>query len=492
MGEAALAIQPEVETLWEYTPGGATLERFHESDEFHRLVIGPVGSGKSTACCMELFRRAQEQAPAFDGLRKTRWGIVRNTYRELKDTTLKTWLEWFDESVFGRFNNTDMVHHIRYGDVDMEVMFRALDRPDDVKKLLSLELTGVWFNEAREIPKALVDAADDRVERYPSDKDGGCTWSGLILDTNPPDEDHWIFKLAEEDRPEGWDVFKQPGGLIEIAEKFYPNPLAENMRDPRTGRPGVPVDYYTKRMRGKGKDHIRVYYCAQYGFVMAGKPIYPDYVDAVHCAHEDLRPVKGLPIYVGIDFGLTPAATLGQRLANGRWITFDEVVTEDMGATRFAKVLGPVLRGDYGGFEFIITGDPAGEQRAQTDEKTVFQILRANGINAHPAPTNDFTLRVDAVAESFRRMIDGKPGHIVSPKCKMLRKGLAGGYGLKRLKVAGEERYQEKPDKNVYSHVCEGHQYMMLGAGEGRKVVESAASANVKTKPTRNIRPKRR
>ena len=43
-----------------------------------------------------------------------------------------------------------------------------MDRPEDVKKLLSLELTGIWINEAREIPKSIVDACTMRVGRYPS------------------------------------------------------------------------------------------------------------------------------------------------------------------------------------------------------------------------------------------------------------------------------------------------------------------------------------
>ena len=42
------------------------------------------------------------------------------------------------------------------------IIFLALDQPKDVKKLLSLELTGVFINEAREISKDIVDACFDR------------------------------------------------------------------------------------------------------------------------------------------------------------------------------------------------------------------------------------------------------------------------------------------------------------------------------------------
>ena len=60
---------------------------------------------------------------------------------------------------------------------------------EDVKKLLSLELTGVWVNEAREIPKSIIDAVTMRCGRFPSMREGGPSWSGVICDTNAPEED---------------------------------------------------------------------------------------------------------------------------------------------------------------------------------------------------------------------------------------------------------------------------------------------------------------
>jgi len=68
-------------------------------------------------------------------------------------------------------------------------------------------------------------------------------------------------------------------------------------------------------------------------------------------------------------------------------------------------------------------------------------------------------------------MIDGKPGLLVSPKCRITRKGMAGGYHYRRVQVVGEERFHNKPNKNRFSHPCEAGQYMMLGAGEGDSVI---------------------
>lgn len=396
------------------------------------------------------------------------------TYRELADTTLATWLQWFPEGTAGSLNRSDMVYKIRYGQIEADVLFRALDKPGDVRKLLSLELTGGWVNEARETPKVIVDVLGDRVGRYPpTDKKAGTgpSWSGIIMDTNPPDDDHWWYNLAEVERPPGYKFLRQPGGLIEINGRFFPNPKAENLEH-------LEDNYYLVRMPGKSPAYIRVYYCGQYGFIVDGKPVYPEYVDAVHCAQNPIPPVSGLPVYIGIDFGLTPAALFGQRLQNGRWLWLDELVTENMGATSFAKLLAPKIREEFGNLEIRrITGDPAGDTRSEVDEATCFQILKANGIPAVPAPTNDFMVRRDAVGNALTRFIDGKPGLIISPKCKTARKGMAGGYCLKRLQVVGEERYKDMPDKvNIYSHVCEAGQYMMLGAGEGSSVIHSTDS----------------
>ena len=38
-----------------------------------------------------------------------------------------------------------------------------------------------------------------RIGRYPRADKGGCPNPQLILDTNPPDTDHWWYVMAERD-----------------------------------------------------------------------------------------------------------------------------------------------------------------------------------------------------------------------------------------------------------------------------------------------------
>ena len=434
-----------------------TCSLFHLDNTPVRGLIGPIGSGKSVACCWEIMARAVRMPKCSDGIRHCKVAVVRNTYRELKDTTIATWLDWFPEVGFGRFNKGDMTHEVRMtlpdgSRLELDVVFRALDKPSDVAKLLGAEYTFAWINEARELPHAVVIALDSRLGRYPSFRDesikaAGGYWVGLFMDTNPPDEDHWWFRIFENERPDGWKPFHQPGGRT---------PKAENLENLRPG--------YYQQIGGKSPEWIKVYFDGEYGFVMDGKPVYSEYTDSFHCT-DWARPMPGVEIRVGMDFGLTPAAVFVQQDARGRWRAIDELATEDMGAVRFAELLNAKIQGEYSGYSFRFFGDPAGDQRAQTDEQTPFKILAANGIHASPARSNDFNIRREAVAQPLMRIIDGKPGLSISPKCKALRKGMAGKYCYRRVQVLGDERYHDKPDKGAYSHVCEALQYVMLEFG---------------------------
>ena len=216
---------------FKYKPDGEVLKTFMKDDTFFRGIRGPVGSGKSVACCVEVFRRALQQEKNSDGKRKSRWAIVRNTNPQLRTTTIKTWLDWFPEDQWGKFSwSVPYTHNIKQGDIELEVIFLALDRPEDVKKLLSLELTGIWINEAREIPKSIIDACTMRVGRFPSMREGGPSWSGVIADTNAPEEDHWWPIMAGEVpipdhipsteakmlvKPDNWCFYVKPSGMKE-------------------------------------------------------------------------------------------------------------------------------------------------------------------------------------------------------------------------------------------------------------------------------------
>ena len=476
---------------FKYKPDGDVLKAFMKDNTFFRGIRGPVGSGKSVGCCVEVFRRALQQEKSPNGVRKSRWAIIRNTNPQLRTTTIKTWLDWFPEADWGKFTwSVPYTHHIKKGDIDLEVIFLALDRPEDVKKLLSLELTGIWINEAREVPKSIIDACTMRVGRYHSMRDGGPTWTGVIADTNAPEEDHWWPIMSGEVpipdhipreqakmlvKPDNWQFFTQPAGMVEDRneegeiEDYKPNPDAENQKH-------MMKSYYPNLIRGKTKSWIDVYVMNRLGSVQDGKPVYPMFAPDVHIAKEEIPVAAGVPVYVGVDFGLTPAAVLGQKV-RGRWLIQSEIVAVDMGIVRFAEVLRNELATRFSAAsEVIIYGDPAGDFRAQTDESTPFHILRGAGLRAFPAPSNSVDLRLEAVSSQLTKMIEGKPALLLDRRCSTLIKGFEGGYCYKRMEVSGE-RYADKPEKNMFSHVHDAAQYLFLGAGEGRALMNTQRPA---------------
>ena len=467
-----------------YKPDGDVLRTFMKGKSFFRGIRGPVGSGKSVACCVEVFRRSLEQKKNNDGIRKSRWAIIRNTNPQLRTTTIKTWLDWFPENTWGKFHwSVPYTHHIQKGDLDIEVLFLALDRPEDVKKLLSLELTGIWINEAREVPKSIIDACTMRVGRYPSMREGGPSWSGVIADTNAPEEDHWWAIMAGEVpipdhipkeqakmliKPDNWSFYIQPPAMVEkLDDKGDVNSYSNNNK--AENKMNILDSYYENLIRGKTKSWIDVYVMNRLGSIQEGKPVYPQFVSETHIADEEIPIAVGVPLYIGIDFGLTPAAVFGQKV-RGRWLIQSEIVAIDMGIVRFAELLRQEIATRFSGLDVNIFGDPAGDFRAQTDESTPFQILRGAGLRATPAPSNSVDLRLESVASQLTKMADGQPAFLIDRRCPSLIKGFQGGYCYRRMQVSGE-RFDDKPEKNMYSHIHDALQYLMLGAGEGRQLI---------------------
>ncbi len=484
---------PQRTMQFSYKPQGPVIDAYLRDRGQRAFIMGPLGSSKTNASCWKAFKVMCEQEPDREGVRRTRLVAIRNTYSDLLSTTAKDWLEMFEP--LGRYvagGREPPQHSLDFylppeqpgapgpkgkpTRVIAEMVFLALDREDHIKKLRGLQLTAGMLSEVKELAFGVVQMLDLRIGRYPQGEVGP-SWYGIFGDTNAPDTDHWYYMMAEERKPEGWKFFRQPGGLIRDTKDspWRTNPDAENLRN-------LPLEYYVKGAQGKDEDWVLVNLANEYGFVADGKAVYPDYRDSTMCREFEL--VKELGIFVGLDFGLTPAALIGQQTISGQWRYRHELVTEDTGILRFGNELNLFMNRHYLGWPILgIYGDPAGDQRQAGDveERTAFQLLANKEIKATPAPgNNDFVLRVEAFSAPMKRYIDGEPGMLIHPDCRVTRKGLQGGYSYKRVRVTGAERYRDMPDKDKYSHPCEAGQYLVLGAGEGRKVMGNPEGATTK------------
>lgn len=442
-----------------------TVAKFMMSNAPVRLIMGPVGSGKSTGDIMEIARRASMQQPSRDGIRRTRWAVIRGTKQQLKDTTLKSWLEWFPHGVAGTWRETDQTFILRFGDVYAEVLFRALEDPEDVRRLLSLELTGAFVNEARETPIEIITALRSRCGRYPSKKEGGPTWHGIIMDTNPPSTDHWIHEKFLVEKPPGWEIFIQPGGL---------EPNAEN-------RENLPPNYYEDMMEGADPEWVNVHVHAKFGRSKAGKPVYESTFTPAFHTRAELLVVRGAPVIIGMDFGRTPAAAFYQRDVKGRILLQDELVSENMGLDTFiTRMVKPLLLNRYPGHRVVVGGDPAGWDKSQLNEQSCADVLKAHGFIAVRPATNRIAPRLGAVEAFLKQQIEGEAMFLVNKtRCPVIVAGFEYGY---RYKSKKDGTFEEVPEKNQWSHPHDAVQY-------GAMVVETAGDLAKYMNRAREVEP---
>lgn len=458
----------------------STPQAFHSSDKEIRLLMGPVGTGKSVASMMDIWKRAIEQPPCKDGIRRSKFAIIRNTYPDLMSTTLATWLVWFPEEFYGKVRrDSPITQTIRVLDVELIVLFLACDNPKDVKKLKSLECTGIYFNEIQYIDKTLFDEALGRINRYPPKiYEAPLGWSGIIADANPPSTRHWLYRLFEVAKPTNAQVFKFPPALKEVSEPptdvryeisldgtiYINNPDADYIRVQRD------PDYWVKQVPALRDEQIKVNHQGEYGFTKQGKPIHPEYRDSLHFAKRTLKCSPHLPIGMGWDFGNTPAVAIGQLTARGQLQIIHEFYCDDSSLEPFAEnVVVPFLDKTYPWWRdkdrHHSFHDPAGSDGSQGDGVSCEQILRKHGIRSvRAASSNAPTARRNGIKYFMQKLINGDPAFLLSDSIELLREGLMGGYCYARINNTSpdETKYHDKPLKNMYSHITEAAEYLAM------------------------------
>lgn len=469
-------------------PAGRVLQEFLVSPARAKFIQGPVGSGKTTDLIHSLMvnavhvqRPANGQMGLRAGVRYRRTLVVRNTNKQLIDTVIPSIREQMPEDVWGPITLSGRPkRHIRLPGLDWEWLFYALDKAEDVQDLKSLQLSDAWVSEYRYIPREIVTTLVERTGRFPPEAAGGCTSPQVLGETNAPMEEHWSSimsgqvtvpeGLSESDKrslrkPKGWEFFIQPPAALEVRGEggrvtgYVSNPNAENLANLRPG-------YYDEALGGKTDDEIRTELLNRPGRQKQGKPVWPAYRDDFHKSPVELEPIEGHPIIVGQDFGRTPATVFAQYVA-GRWYLLDELWSDNMGASAYADVLAPFMATRFPGFKFVMFGDPAGEGLSQSDESSPMMMFRAKGLRIIPAPSNDVSVRVNAVDQLLRRVSEEGPAIVFSPRCRLLLQAVGGGYMFRRMQVAGES-YSDQPDKGRFSHIADALQYAVIGGGEGR------------------------
>ena len=193
-----------------------------------------------------------------------------------------------------------------------------------------------------------------------------------------------------------------------------------------------------------------------------GLSVFADWDINVHGVKGPIAPHIGLPLLLGVDFGLTPAVIVCQ-LQEETLMCIKEYTAINMGAQRFFQWLTPQLKVDFAKWldherDFIVFIDPSGQFRKDTDEGTCAKVIDSFGFKKIiPGPVS-WEERKDAIDYWLTRRTHHGMGLQVSiPYCPLLTRGFQGGYRYDDS-VLETEPNKLRPKKDIHSHIMDALQ----------------------------------
>uniref|UniRef100_A0A6M3IHB3 Putative terminase n=1 Tax=viral metagenome TaxID=1070528 RepID=A0A6M3IHB3_9ZZZZ len=473
-----------------------TIRKFHKERAEIRAIIGPVGSGKTAAVSVEIGYRIPMMYWNRFGLNKTRWIILRNTYPMLIDSTQRTFFEWFPPILYGKYNKVEKFYSLSYTTLDfngksvrieVEIMFRSCDRPEEVDKFRGYEITGYYVDEADEVNDDIKKVLKQRIGRYPSMNEWAVAlrrknmrlrnkslkYIGEVMERNPK-RYQTAFGIETSNPPStessiywsfAWQTYV-PGPKPEKAplngHVGFWQPERENEHNLRPG-------YYDRMAEAYyyAKDWIDRYIKGKPGIRLKGKAVYNNFSRQIHEAKANLI-WGGDTLYRGWDnTGLHPACVIVQMPVPGQIQVLKEFWTERENIVTFAKRIVANCNKLFINAVYVDFADPAGwNQHSQKDGSLTSNSLLMEeecGIILEKSEQN-FSARVNVVDNLMRMLVQGgEPALLVDPDCIGTINGFMGGYYYPRVaSIPGEEVYSELPVKNKYSDVHDALQYVII------------------------------
>jgi hypothetical protein len=348
----------------------------------------------------------------------------------------------------------DHSFEIKFGDVESEWLCIPLDTTENVQRLLSLDLTGGWLSELRELPPQILLDVLSRCGRYPSMRNGGPTWYGVIAETNSFSEDSpWNKILEEKDLmgkplPETWGYWVQPGARDAFAEN----------------REHLVPGYYEDLIENSSREWVEQYIDNLITPSLSGEAVFrASFKSDFHVAKNSLLPIPGTMLIIGMDFGRNPACVVTQTDPRGRLVVLDELVETGMGVEQFVTTkLRPLLaQPKYNRLPAGIVGDPSGVSRGQIGEESVFGMFKRLGISSQPAQTNNIEPRLRAVEKWLLGQRDGGAALLIDPGCRTLILAMQSRYRYARTKTGILQPVPEK--SHPWSDIADALEYGVLG-----------------------------
>ena len=412
-------------------------KEFIESRGKADLFSSRLGEGKSVALVMACFVHTRQNPGA-------RWLFIRDTFENLRNTTMQTFFEWFPEHEgWGSYHVT---HHEWTWNPKIckgTILFRGATGPEDASKLASLELGGCAMDEPAPssnsggIHSEIFDMALGRLRQK------GMNWYAMKLAENNPDQSHWTYNKFYEDA--------QPGFMLHQPR------TAENLSN-------LPKNYYADLRANYEKsgrpDLVRRFVEGEAGFQMLGRSVTPNWDDRLHLAIGlgPVRPPRGGPLILGWDGGLNPTCIISQ-MQGDRWRILKAWVGNDMPLNELCQTqVIPELDTHYRGMEVINVGDPSMNARDETYGHQASRYIRKHIGGRWVDGVKQIEPRVSALNRALSHSVNGQGMvQVDRDNAKDVWYALRGGWHYKEQ--AGDT-WSQQPRKNAHSHPGDAMSYL--------------------------------
>jgi PBSX family phage terminase large subunit len=343
-------------------------------------LFGGSRSGKTFILVYSIIVRASKT--------KSRHAIVRLNFNAVKRSVF---LDTFPKVVMlcfpglpVKYNKTDYIAYLPNGS---EIHFLGLDDGQRTEKVLGLEFSTLYINEASQVDYSSVQMLISRLAEKNDLK------KRVWFDFNPPTKSHWSYYLFIKKLDPISDIpLDDPDNYVSL--KMNPAQNIEN----------IDSEYLTMLEKMPEKDRNR-FLLGEFNDESDGQVYYAFRSDD----HIKQTEIIAGTIHVGIDFNVSPfTAVIGQFYEN-KFFIHDEVYLENSDTFKMSDAL---KRKGYGGA--VLIPDSTAHNR-KTSGMSDVQILEQAGFKILSTRNPFVTDRVNNINRLFtaNRII-------INPKCKKL------------------------------------------------------------------------
>lgn len=349
-------------------------------DAKYAALLGGSRSGKTFIAIRTLIIRAVKTQSRHVVLRLNFNAVKRSIFM---DTFPKVMRICFPDLPV-KYNKTDYIAEFQNGS---QIFFAGLDDGERTEKILGMEFSTIYFNEASQLDYSSIQMALTRLAEKNSLKKKA--W----FDFNPPSKASWAYYL----------FIKKLDPIDDVPLK-NPDNYAHLLMNPQDNLANIDSEYIQLLEAMPEKERNR-FLLGLFNDESQGQVYYAFKRD------EHVKPVTKQPgtVFIGMDYNVNPMTAIICQYINKELHVFDEIYIENSDTYKMANALK--VKGFAGA---SILPDSTGANR-KTSGQSDFQILKEAGFKVE-STRNPFVFdRVNNV----NRLL-GLNKITIDPKCKKL------------------------------------------------------------------------